>query len=344
MDLLALAHANLLSPAVLCFGLGALAVWMRSDLSLPEPIFAALSTFLMLSIGLRGGAELVEAHGANLARPLLAALALGCVIPLWCYALLRRLTKLSVADSAALAAHYGSVSAVTFAATTAMLDRQGIAFEGYAAALLAIMEVPAIVVAIGLARFALAAPATGGQFGAGGTLVLGSSGGGEGRAGISALLNEALSSKSVVLLAGGLAIGALVGPTGMTKVKPFFGDLFQGALCLFLLELGRQAALRAGDFRRVGTSLAIFAIVMPVLHGALGVTVAWGLGMSSGGAVVLGTLAASASYIAAPAAVRLALPEANPGYYLTCSLAITFPLNIVFGLPLYMALARALYG
>lgn len=345
MTLLDLAYANLLSPPVLCFALGAFAFWLRSDLALPEPVFAALSIYLMLSIGLRGGVELGGAHGAALMGPLLGALALGCVIPLSCFALLRRLVGLSATDAGAMAAHYGSVSAVTFAAVTALLDRQGLPYEGHVATLLAVMEVPAIIVGVGLAKLvstgAAAPVALGGS--SGGAIVLGRPALPASRAGIGRLLNEVLASKSVVLLLGGLAIGALAGPPGLAAVRPLFGDLFQGALCLFLLELGRVAAGHTGAFRAVGARLACFALVMPVVHGALGVAMAYGLGLSQGGAVILGTLAASASYIAAPAAVRAALPEANPGYYLTCSLAITFPFNIVIGLALYEAMAAALY-
>jgi hypothetical protein len=344
VTVLDLASANLLSAPVLCFGLGAFAAWLRSDLRVPEQLFAGLSIFLMLSIGLRGGVEFREVHGADLAGPLAAALALGCVIPLWSYAALRRLAGLSPADAGALAAHYGSVSAVTFAAVVALLDSQGVSYEGFAPALLAIMEVPAIVIGIGLAR-AAAFRSVGMVAATGpGTVALEPPHSFRSGSQTAGLLNEVLSSKSIVLLVGGLAIGALVGPAGMTKVKPFFGDLFQGALCLFLLELGRVAATQAAAFRQVGAPLAVFALAAPVLHGALGLALAWTVGMSQGGAIVLGTLAASASYIAAPAAVRLALPEANPGYYLTCSLAITFPFNIIIGLPLYQVLARLLYG
>jgi len=325
MLLLDIVGSNLGSPPVLCFVLGAIAVAIRSDLAVPEPVFSALSIYLMLSIGLRGGAELASGHLANVAGPVLAALAISCSIPLWSNALLRRLGGLSIVDAAAMAAHYGSVSALTFAAVTTMLDRQGVPFEGYAAALLAIMEVPAIVIAVAMAKRSMAAA-------------------GQGASGTVAVLREVASSKSVVLLAGGIAIGMLVGPAGLVKVKPFFADLLQGALCLFLLELGRVAALGTREFRVVGLRLAAFAIVMPVLHGALGVAAAYAVGMSQGGAVVLGTLAASASYIAAPAAIRLALPEANPAFTLTCSVAITFPFNIIIGLPLYDAMARAVYG
>jgi hypothetical protein len=325
MSLIDLALANLLSPLLLCFALGAVAVMLRSDLRFPEPVFNALSIYLMLAIGLKGGVELSRLSPADFVLPGLAALGLGVAIPLWCYALLRRLGRFGVADAAAVAAHYGSVSAVTFVAALAYLDATDTPYEGYAPALLAIMEVPAIVVAFALAR-------RGGAIG-------GAAGGTPAEA-----VREILAGKSVLLLAGGLAIGAIVGEAGYDRVKPVFSDLFQGALCLFLLELGMLAAARLADFRRVGPFLAGFAVVMPVLHGVLGVAVGHAIGLSVGGATVLGTLAASASYIAAPAAVRLALPQANPGYYLTASLAITFPFNLTLGLPLFNALAHWIAG
>ena len=325
--------ANLTSPAVLCFVLGAFAVAVRSDLALPEPIFVGLSIYLMLSIGLRGGGELGAGHLSAIGSPLVAALVLACLTPVWCFFILRR--SLGPIDAAAMAAHYGSVSALTFAAVTTMLDRQGVPFEGYAAGLLAIMEVPAVVIGIAIAK----------RSGAGHEPGRGRSGQGLGMGrGLGQVLGGVLASKSVLLLVGGLVIGLIVGPAGLVRVKPLFGDLFQGALCLFLLELGRVAALGAREFRRVGVRLAAFAVVMPVVHGALGVGAAWLAGMSFGGAVVLGTLAASASYIAAPAAVRMALPQANAAFCLTCSVAITFPFNIAIGLPLYQTMARALYG
>ncbi len=341
MNVSQLVADNLLSPAILCFALGALATFLRSDLKLPDQVFSALSIYLMLAIGIKGGVELAGRPMSEVAAPLAGAFALGCAIPLWCYALLRRFGNLSVPDAAALAAHYGSVSAVTFAAVTTLLDRQGAAYEGYMPALLAVMEVPAIVIAIGLARIATAAAeirvhASGVAIAGGPTPpALPPMGG---------VWAEVVSSKSIVLLMGGLVIGMLAGPSGVAKVKPLFVDLFQGLLCLFLLDLGRVAASRIADFGQVGWRLAGFAVAMPVAHAMLGVLVAQAAGLSEGGAVVLATLAASSSYIAAPAAVRLALPEANPGYYLTCSLAITFPFNIALGLPLYGLMARWVYG
>ena len=325
-----LAAANLLSPPILCFLLGAMAVLLRSDLRLPDQIFTAISIYLMWAIGCVGVLNYRSGIFSELALPVLSALLLGCAIPLWCYVLLRRFCSMTSADAAALSAHYGSVSAVTFAAVTSLLDRQGVAFEGYAAALLAIMEVPAIVVAIGLAGVARIANRTV-EISAGDVAMFGWPPVSINSNGFSSVLFDALSSKSVVLLAGGLTIGAVVGPSSMAKVKPFFGDLFTGMLCLFLLELGRVAASHLGDFRKVGLRLAAFAIVMPILHGALGIVVAHAIGLSQGGALVFGTLAASASYIAAPAAVRLALPKANPGYYLTCSLRDYVPIQSRFG-------------
>jgi uncharacterized protein len=321
MTSLQLAAANLLSPMILCFVLGAAAAFIRSDLRLPEPVFTALAIYLMLAIGLKGGADLATVSPGAMALPIFAALTLCIVIPLWCHLALRRLAGLARRDAAALAAHYGSVSAVTFLAVLAYLDAIGMAYEPTVTALLALMETPAIVVALLLA--------------------------GRGRADgqpLRAVLARILASKSVVLLFGGLVIGLIVGREGLVPVKPLFGDLFRGLLCLFLLDLGRQAMERAGGWRQNGPAIAIFAVVAPVLNAGLGLVAAWAAGMSQGGAIVMATLAASASYIVAPAAMRMALPEANPGLYLTASLALTFPFNLVIGIPLYAAMAGALYG
>ncbi|MDP3409148.1 sodium-dependent bicarbonate transport family permease [Bosea sp. (in: a-proteobacteria)] len=321
MTSLQLAAANLFSPMTLCFVLGGFAALIRSDLRLPEPVFTALSIYLMLAIGLKGGADLATVSPATMALPILAALTLCIVIPLWCHAALRRLVGLAPRDAAALAAHYGSVSAVTFLAVLSYLDAIGMRYEPTVTALLALMEAPAIVVA----------------------LLLAGRGQKDGQA-LGAVLARILSSKSIVLLFGGLIIGLVVGHQGLAPVKPLFGDLFRGLLCLFLLDLGRQAMERAEAWRENGPAIAVFAIVAPVLNAVLGVTAAWLAGMSQGGAVVMATLAASASYIVAPAAVRMALPDANPGLYLTAALALTFPFNLILGIPLYAAMARMLYG
>lgn len=322
---MSLASAALLSPPVLCFGLGALACALRSNLRVPAPVFEAVSIYLLLAIGLKGGAELAETRWSDFAGPAAAALGLGLLIPLWCYAALRRLAGFSVADAASLAAHYGSVSAVTFIAVVSYLERAGTPHEGFMTAILALMEAPAIVVALVLARLAGA----GGE--GGGTRSLGPA------------LHEVVSAKSFLLLVGGLIIGGIIGKAGLAPVRPFFGDLFLGFLCLFLLELGIVAAEKADAAWKAGGRLFAFALIAPLVNGALGLLAGHAAGLSEGGAVVLATLAASASYIAAPAAVRLALPEANAAYSLAASLAITFPFNVVLGIPLYAAAAGMLY-
>jgi uncharacterized protein len=319
LDLLA---ANLLSPLVLCFVLGVLATALKSDLKFPDELYTGLSIYLLLAIGLKGGAELSATELSALWRPTLATVALGCAIPLWCFWLLRRLAKLSVADAAALAAHYGSVSVVTFLAALSFLDGVHVAYEGFLPALVAMLEVPAILIALGIARLSA----------------------GAGRTTLGAVLREVVVSKSVFLLLGGLLIGLATGKAGLVKVAPFFVEPFQGALALFLLEMGMVAARRARDFRRVGLRLTGFALLMPLVHGALGVALGKLAGLSMGGGMVLGVMAATASYIAAPAAVRVALPEANPGLYLTASLAITFPFNLAVGIPYCYAIARLFYG
>ncbi len=321
MSALELIQLNLLTPVVLAFFLGMAATLLRSDLKMPDELYQGLSIYLLLAIGLKGGVELSAAAPREFLIPAGGAVLLGLAVPLWCYALLRKIGRLTVADSAALAAHYGSVSAVTFLATLAFLAALGVPHEGFMPALLAIMEVPAIVVALLLARSRVPE-----------------------RTPWRELAREILTGKSILLLAGGLLIGLITGREGFAKVEGFFVTPFQGVLALFLLEMGMVAARRFGDLRKVGWFLVGFGIVMPLLHGALGIYVGKWCGLSMGGSMILGVLAASASYIAAPAAVRLSLPQANPTYYLTASLAITFPFNLTFGIPLYYAFARFAYG
>lgn len=309
---------NLLSPVVLSFVLGVIAILIKSDLKIPKALYTGLSIYLLYSIGLKGGAELsVTAFGAFW-KPALVTIVLGIITPLIAYSVGRWVGRLGAADAGALAAHYGSVSAVTFMAALSFLDALRTDHEGFMPALVAILEIPAIVVGIGLGR------AYGSHRGAG----LGSG------------MREVLSLKSVLLLFGGLLIGWVAGKPGLAKVAPFFVDPFQGLLCFFLLEMGMMAAYRIGDLRRSGLFVIGFALVVPVLHGLLGVVAGHLAGLSLGGATMLGVMAASASYIAAPAAVRVSLPDANPSLYLTAALGVTFPFNIVFGIPLYFAFAR----
>ncbi|MCC7428440.1 MAG: sodium-dependent bicarbonate transport family permease [Alphaproteobacteria bacterium] len=308
---------------VLAFALGAVAAWLRSDLRLPEAFQAGLTVYLLLAIGLKGGVALGAAPVGAILPAIAAGVGICMAIPLWCYPALRRLGGFARADAAALAAHYGSVSAVTFLAGLAYLERARVPVEGFMPALLAIMEAPAIIVALLLVRQREAASA---------------------HEGLGAALREVLVGKSIVLLLGGLVVGALAGEAGYASVKPFFGDVFPGMLTLFLLDMGVTAARRWRESAGVGRFLIAFALAAPPLNGMLGAAAGAAAGLSVGGTAMLAILAASASYIAAPAAARLALPEANPGYYLAAALGITFPFNLVVGLPLYHGFAAALAG
>jgi uncharacterized protein len=314
--------SNLLSPIVLAFALGMAAALLKSDLEFPEALYHALTIYLLLAIGLKGGVALAATPLSAIAVPLLATVALGVVTPLIAFAVLRWLGRMDAVNAAAIAAHYGSVSAVTFLAAQTFAQLTGDVIEGFLPALVAVLEVPAIVVALLLVsrRVQGDAPASAG--------------------GWHAALHEVLTGRSVLLLLGGLGIGYVADPAGIAAVELFFVGLFPGALTLFLLELGMVAARRLRDLRAVGPFLLGFGLVMPVVHGCLGVWVGQLAGLSTGGSAVLGAMVGSASYIAAPAAVRVALPQANPAYYLTAALGVTFPFNLTLGIPLYFAFAR----
>ncbi|PIQ62682.1 MAG: sodium-dependent bicarbonate transport family permease [Bacteroidetes bacterium CG12_big_fil_rev_8_21_14_0_65_60_17] len=314
-----MAFDSLLSPVILAFLLGAFASVVRSDLRLPSALYDALSIYLLLAIGLKGGVGLSRTPLAEFALPALATFGLGILTPITAYNILRRLGRMTRVDASAIAAHYGSVSAVTFIVAITYGTSMGQAPEGYLPALVAILEVPAIVVALMMAFNR------------------------DKRAGSwQEALHEVLSGRSVILLVGGLAMGLAAGESGFAPVAPFFEAGFQGALTLFLLEMGIVAARRLGDLRKVGPFLVAFGILVPIVHGALGVWLGGLSGLSTSGSAVLGAMVSSASYIAAPAAVRIALPEANPTYYLTASLGITFPFNITLGIPLYFYMAAYL--
>lgn len=314
---------NLRSPPVLCFALGVGARLLRSDLRLPDALAHGLSVYLLLAIGLKGGAAL--AHGeAGLGPGVLATLLLASAIPLWSYLGARRLGGLARPEAASLAAHYGSTSAVTFLAALAFLEARGNPAEGFLTALLAVMEVPAIVIALLLA---------------GGDRAEGSE-----RGSTVGALRHVLTGKTVALLLGGMAVGWLAGDAGKQAVAPFFVSPFTGILCLFLLDLGRVTAERLGDLGRHARFLVPFGILAPVAHGALGVAAGHLAGLSSGGATALGVLAGSASYIAAPAAMRVAQPDANHGMALASSLGVTFPFNLTLGIPLLHTLSLHLEG
>ncbi|MCA3485786.1 MAG: sodium-dependent bicarbonate transport family permease [Rhodobacter sp.] len=322
-DILALAGSNLLSPMILCFVLGLLAALARSDLSVPEAAAKALSIYLLFAIGFKGGAAVGD-HGIgfSLVSALAAGVLLSVALPFVAFGLLRVLTQFSVADAAAVAAHYGSISIVTFVTATSVLEGRGISSEGYMVAVAAAMEAPAIISALWIVAKV-----------------------GEGADVDSDLWREILLNGSIVLLVGSFVIGLLTGAEGLARIESFIVSPFQGVLCLFLLDMGLVAGrgLRTSG-RVLGAGAILFGVLMPPIGAALGLLMGAGLGLSAGGLALLMTLAASASYIAVPAAMRVALPEANPSIYLTLSLGVTFPFNLTVGIPLYVALASAVAG
>ena len=321
MTVVDLLQLNLLSPVILCFFLGIAATLVRSDMRFPEQLYHGLSIYLLLAIGIKGGVSLVASPGSGIWIALLVATLLSACTPLWCYPILRYLGRMNRTDSAAVAAHYGSVSVVTFLAGIAFLQALGESYEGFLPAMVAVMEVPSIVIALLLANRKA----------------------GDERQPWTASVRTVLTGKSVFLLLGGLLVGILSGENGLAKVDAFFVQPFQGVLCLFLLEMGMVASRRFRDLKKVGGFIIIFGIAVPLLHALLGIYLGSLCGLSRGGAFILGVLAASSSYIAAPATVRLALPKASPAIYLTSSLAITFPFNLTVGIPLYYTLSGWLY-
>ena len=314
--------ANLLSPIVLAFALGVATRLLRSEFQLPKDLYSALSIYLLFALGLKGGYELTHASFSAIAAPVLVTLLLGCVTPITSFAVLRYVGRFGDADAAAIAAHYGSVSAVTFIAAQTFVTSVGATPEGFMPTLLTLLESPGIHIALAI-----------------GVLKVGA-----GQRSTGELLHEVLTGRTMILLVGGLLVGVLMGEAGWTAVAPFFDSGFKGALTLFILEMGIVAADRVHELRRVGLFLLGFGIGMPLVHGILGAVLGTLAGLSVGGATVLAAMAASASYIAAPPATRMTLPTANPTYSLTASLAITFPFNVVLGIPLYYQVARLLQG
>lgn len=316
---------NLLSPIALSFALGIVAKLVRSEFQLPKDMYTALSIYLLFALGLKGGVELAHASVRQIAAPVGVTLLLGCLTPLTTYLVLRKLGRFSESDSAGIAAHYGSVSAVTYIAALAFTKGMGAEPEGFMPTLLTLLESPGIHIALAIGAMKTAAP---------------------GRD-MKHVLHEVLTARTMVLLVGGLLVGVLMGEKNWQAIEPFYdskGPVFKGALTLFILEMGIVAGSRLGDLKKVGPFLLGFGMVMPLLHGALGAWLGHLAGLSVGGCTVLATMAASASYIAAPPAVRVTLPEANPTYYLTSSLAITFPFNILVGIPVYFQISRWLHG
>ena len=334
------ALSNLLIPAVLFFALGFIARVIKSDLRLPQDLAKMLSIYLLIAIGLHGGYELGKADLGMALNAVLWAVILGFTLPLIGYALLLVTRRVDRMNAAAIAAHYGSVSAGTFLTAIAYLDSAGIDYESYPVIMLAVMESPAIIVGLLLAAWSRRQLAGTNNEGTNGT-VDGDNGAGRWKT----LAHEALTNGSVVLLLGSMVIGAISAPGSMEKLSPFIDEIFMGVLCLFLFEMGMEAARRIREFRKVGAVLVAFGLVMPLIGGAVGIAVGhWVLDMSVGGTTLVAVLGASASYIAVPPAMRLAVPEANPSFYLTLALGITFPFNVVIGIPLYHSVATQVAG
>lgn len=310
---------SLMQPIVLAFVLGLGAGFIRSELELPDAVIKLLSIYLLFSLGLTGGRELAEASMAEVWPLALTSLGLALAIPTVAYLVVRRLGKLDISNAAALAAHYGSVSTATFFTSMAYAGAMGTPAQGTMAAMVALMEF-GVVYSLALARWQMSR--------------------GNAGSGTRDLLLSVLRGRGIVLLLGGMAIGALASDSQWGQIEPFYKDLFRGMLMLFLLEMGITAARQIRGFREAGRFVLVFAIAMPIFNGLLGVTLGHWLGLSVGSAFVLGAICASASFIDAPAACRASLPEASPGIYLTASLGITLPFNLLLGLPLYYQYAQ----
>ena len=339
----------MLDIVVLFFVLGLVARLVKSDLALPGALYETLSIYLLLAIGLKGGVELSKQSLQAVLPQVLWCLAMGLAIPCLLFPVLRKLVGLNGFDAASVAAHYGSVSVVTFAVASAYLVQQQVAFEAHAALWVALLEAPGIVAGIALARWSAA-----GQAAAAGSTPgpLPTKLGMHAKPALataalpaaspwSALAHDVFLGKSVLLLVGGLVIGTTMGEAGTAPIAPLFTVLFKGVLALFLLELGLVAGARLGELKRYGVGLIAFAIIAPLLLALLGALGGKLLGLSTGGVAIMATLAASASYIAAPTAMRIAVPQANAALSITAALGITFPFNVIVGIPLYLKLAQA---
>jgi hypothetical protein len=335
---------SLLDPAILFFVFGVAAGLARSNLEIPPQVSRFLSLYLLMALGLKGGFALAQSGlTPDVAVSIGCALALAVLVPAIGYLVLRRLV--SGFDAAAISATYGSVSAVTFITATQYLDGRGVDYGGHMAAALALMESPAIIMAVVLAnalRRSLAVPATAGGLGAAGVAVPGAFPGAH--MSVGKILHESFTDGAQLLLLGSMAIGLLTGEAGKAVMQPFSGDLFKGMLAFFLLDMGLLAARNLGELRGRPPTLLAYAVLAPLVHAALALALAGLAGLSPGNGALLMVLAASASYIAVPAVLRYAIPEANPSLYFGMSLGVTFPLNILLGIPLYTSVAAAVLG
>ncbi len=323
-QLFSLAQQNLLSPIILFFALGFSVAIAKSDLNFPEAIAKGMSLYLLFAIGFKGGASL-SGYGIDLQLilSLLAGVILSACLPFLAFLLLRVMTRMSAIDAAAVAAHYGSISIVTFVAASSILEIQGITFDGYMVAVAATMEAPAIVSALWLISRKSK----------------------DSKGLDSELMREILLNGSIVLLIGSFFIGLITGKDGLAEIAPFISAPFKGVLCLFLLDMGLVAGRGLANAKgAVSGRSVLFGIMMPLVGATVGLVFALIIGLPLGSTVLMMVLSASASYIAVPAAMRVAVPEANPAIYLTLSLGVTFPFNLTVGIPLYVTIATAVIG
>ena len=341
----ALLVENLLTPAVLCFALGVAARAMRSEMTFPKALSDGLAIYLLFAIGLKGGASL-RAGGEGFIAASLLTIFVGLLIPALVYLVVSRLKSWSRAEAASMAAHYGSTSAVTFLAAMAFADRQGLETAGFMPAILAIMEVPAIVIGLVLARHAetLAAARQPTSSSSSQSSISAQMRKGAEKQPLGTVIYQVLTGKTLLLLIGGMIIGVVAHPASLQEVKPFFTGPFKGALALYLLDLGLIAGAALPLLVQRWKQLVPFGILAPLVNGSIGVTLASMIGLAPGSALVFGILAGSASYIAAPAAMRMAYPDVNHGVSLAASLGVTFPFNLALGIPILAALAEALAG
>ncbi|MCG9892559.1 MAG: sodium-dependent bicarbonate transport family permease [Thermosynechococcaceae cyanobacterium MS004] len=321
--------SNILNPPVLFFFVGLLAVWVKSDLEIPQPLPKLFSLYLLFAIGFKGGHEIVESgFTPEVGATLVAAVLMACVVPIYSFFILK--LKLDIYNAGAIAATYGSISAVTFITASALLTNLEISFGGHMVAALALMESPAIVVGIFLVR----------MFVPQGEASLEESE----KGGWSEVLREACLNGSVFLLVSSLVIGLVTGNSGWVKIKPFSDELFYGVLCFFLLDMGLIAARRINDLKKAGAFVIGFSVAMPVLNAVIGIGLSRLLGLSVGNALLFAVLCGSASYIAVPAAMRMSVPEANPSLYISMALALTFPFNIIVGIPIYLQIIKLVWN
>lgn len=333
---------NLLSPAVLFFILGIVAALVKSDLKYPQALSESLSIYLLAAIGLKGGMELSQHNWQTLVSPVTGSLILGCTIPVIMFAVCRSM-KLDRKNSAALAATYGSVSIVTYGAATAFLDQSAVSYESYMGAMVVLLESPAILISLILLGWLEAKDRKEtklSQDSKPSRYVIGIVPNRPMKLGVhSEIIRESLFGKSILLMLGAMMVGLVTGKEAMPVLQPLFIDLYPSVLVLFLLGMGLSAGERLSEFKQYGLRLLAIAILMPLLFGSLGILVGTLCGLSAGGTALMGVLGASSSYIAAPAAIRQSIPDANPSIYLGMSLGITFPFNLIVGIPIYVELA-----